>query len=121
VPQVDVDVALDGSGNDWVNATFTDDRWELNVRARASEFLTLRAIRSRVWDSRQVAKVGTSAGAGVFWCSHGEVATIMVGRDDETWDLAISVPVGVVDDLARSVEGRSRIVGRCEPRRHIGM
>ena len=105
MPQVDVDIALDESGHDLVNAKFTDDGWELNVRARASEFLTLRDIRAMDWNSRRVAKVGTSAGAGVFWCSDGEAATIMIGHDDETWDLAISVPLGLVDDLVRQVEG----------------
>lgn len=102
--QVDVDIALDESGQDLVNAKFADDQWELNVRARASEFLTLRDIRAMEWNSRRVAQVGTSAGAGVFWCSAGETATIMIGHDDETWDLAISVPLGIVDDLVRQVE-----------------
>lgn len=105
MPQVDVDIALDELGHDLVNAKFTDDGWEVNVRARASEFLTLRDIRAMEWNSRRVAKVGTSAGAGVFWCSDGEAATIMIGHDDETWDLAISVPLGLVDDLVRQVEG----------------
>ncbi|MEV0291875.1 hypothetical protein AB0H36_47825 [Kribbella sp. NPDC050820] len=34
----------------------------------------------------------------------GKAATIMIGHDDETWDLAISVPLGLVDDLVRQVE-----------------
>lgn len=105
MPQVDVDIARAESGQDVVTAKLTDDRWELNVRARAPEFLTLRDIRALDWNARKVAKVGTSAGAAVFWCSDGETATIMIGHDDETWDLAISVPVGIVDDLVRQVEG----------------
>ena len=104
MPQVDIDTTLDESGHDLVNAKITDDRWELNVRARASEFLTLRDIRAMDWNSRRVAKVGTSAGAGVFWCADGDGATIMIGHDEETWDLAISVPLRLVDDLVRQVE-----------------
>ena len=87
-----------------VSAKLSDDCWELNVRASASEFLTLRDIRTMDWDSRRVANVGTSAGANVFWCSDGEAVTIMIGQDDETWDLALSVPVGLVDDLVRQVK-----------------
>lgn len=98
-------MALDEWGHDLVSAKFSDDRWELNIRARASEFLTLRDIRALDWNAREVAKVGTAAGAAVFWCSDGETATIMIGHDAETWDLAISVPVGIVDDLVREVEG----------------
>jgi hypothetical protein len=44
----------------------------------------LRDIRAMEWNSRRVAKVGASAGAGVFWCSDGEAATIVIGHDDET-------------------------------------
>ena len=95
---------LTSRANDLVIAKFTDDGWELNVRARASEFLTLRDIRAMDWNSRRAAKIGTSAGAGVFWCSDGAAATIMIGHDDETWDLAISVPLGLVDDVVRQVE-----------------
>jgi hypothetical protein len=105
VPHVDLDIGPDESGCDLVTAKFSDDRWELNVRAQASEFLTLRDIRAMDWNSRRVASVGTSAGANVFWCSDGEAVTIMIGHDDETWDLAISVPVGLVDDLVRQVKG----------------
>jgi hypothetical protein len=112
VPQVDVDIALREAGEDVVNAKFSDDQWEINVRAQASEFLALREIRTMDWNSRRAAKVGTSAGAAVFWCSDGEAATIwigtragMIGHDDETWDVAISVPLGIVDDLVRQVEG----------------
>ncbi|MEO5662757.1 MAG: hypothetical protein ABIR39_05695 [Nocardioides sp.] len=88
-------------------AKFSDDRWELNVRAPASEFLTLRDIRTFAWDRRNVARVGSCAGASVFWCSDGQTATIMVGQDDESWDVAVLVPVEVVDDLVRQMERRS--------------
>jgi hypothetical protein len=47
--------------------------------------------------------VGRSAGASVFWSSDGEVATILVGQDDETWDIAVSVPVTLVEDLVQTV------------------
>ena len=99
VPELVIDVDLDGV----VTAKISADGWELNVRAQASEFLRLRDIRSVDWNSRQAAKAGRSAGAGVFWCCEGDVATIMVGHDDEVWDLAVTVPVAIVDDLVRQV------------------
>jgi hypothetical protein len=75
-----VENALDESGQTSVLAKLSGDQWELNVMARKPEFLALEGIRSMDWDSRRTAKVGVSAGAGVFWCSDGEVATIMVGQ-----------------------------------------
>ncbi|HEX5997196.1 MAG TPA: hypothetical protein VFY84_18815 [Jiangellales bacterium] len=90
-------------GDEFVLAKLSDDLWEVNIRAQRSEFLTLRDIRTMDWNSRRAAEAGVSAGADVFWCSDGHVATIVVGHDEETWDLAVSVPVGIVDDLVRQV------------------
>lgn len=44
VQQVDLDIVLDESGHELVNAKLYDDCWELNVKAHASEFITLRDI-----------------------------------------------------------------------------
>lgn len=105
MPDLDVDVALDESGEELVSAKFSDHGWELNVTAAASEFLTLRGIRTMDWESRRTRAVGVSAGARVFWTSDARTATIMVGSDDETWDLAVAVPVELVEELVRRVEG----------------
>jgi len=102
--QISVDKGLDELDHEFVIAKLSGDSWELNVRADASEFLALRDIRDMDWGTRRSAKFGTSAGANVYWCSDGKTATIMVGHDDETWDIAISVPVQLVDDLVRQVD-----------------
>ncbi|WP_148613049.1 hypothetical protein [Nocardioides rubriscoriae] len=99
---VDVDTTYDDSGEE-ILAKFSDENWEVNVRARASEFLTLSDIRSFDWNERRATKVGRCAGTNVFWCSDGKTATIMLGHDDETWDVAFSLPVEVIDDLVRQV------------------
>jgi hypothetical protein len=40
----------------------------------------------------------------VFWASSGDDATIMIGHDDETWDVAVTVPTEVVERIARASE-----------------
>ena len=102
--QVSVDMELDEFDHEFVNAKFAGDSWELNVKAQASELLMLREIRNMDWDTRRSAKLGNSAVANVYWCSDGKTATIMVSHDDETWDVAVSVPVELVDDLVRQVD-----------------
>ena len=56
------------------------------------------------WDSRTTTQVGECAGTLVFWSSDGRSATIMVGHDDETWDMAFFVPVQLIEDLVRQVQ-----------------
>jgi hypothetical protein len=73
--------------------------WEINVRATREELLSLREIRDAVWADRRSLQVGTSAGAPVHWSASGGTATVMVGHDDETWDIAIDVPIASIEEI----------------------
>ena len=50
------------------------------------------------------AAVGTCAGLPVFW-SAGEpgLATILIGADDQSWDIGLSVSAAIVEELARQL------------------
>ena len=74
--------------------------WELNLRATPGELAALSGIRSADWASRRCLHVGESAGSRVHWAADGEIATIMVGHDDETWDFAVTLPVATVEEIA---------------------
>lgn len=40
----------------------------------------------------------------MFWAVAGdEQATILIGQDDETWDIALTVPLSAVDEIASLV------------------
>ena len=102
--EVVVEIEPDASGDALVLAKFSNDGWEVNVRAPASELLALRDVRTFDWDTRRAVKIGVCAGASAFWCSDGRTATILVGHDDEAWDIAVSVSVEVIDNLVRQIE-----------------
>jgi hypothetical protein len=73
--------------------------WELNFRATLEELAGLRSIRDTNWAARQCLHIGESAGAPVHWSAEGETATTMVGHNDETWDIAVTIPVSTVDAI----------------------
>lgn len=62
------------------------------MSSTVEEFRTLRGIRNADWKSRASLAVGHAAHAPVFWASDGSTATLMIGEDDETWDIAIVIP-----------------------------
>lgn len=99
MPDVVVNVEKDESGFEILCAKVSSDQGELNVRATRSEFLELRRIRDADWTLRSSLAVGASAGSRVFWTSDGELATALVGADDETWDIAVYMPLSIVDDI----------------------
>jgi hypothetical protein len=98
---VDAEVGTDGGTV--ACAKIANGQWEVNVRATPLEFEALRSIRTATWTTRHSIAVGRSAGAAVFWSCDGPTASILIGSDDETWDVAIAIPVEVVDRIVELV------------------
>jgi hypothetical protein len=79
------------------------DTVEVNILASRDDFLQLWRIRQAEWEARQSLQIGRSAGSPVFWCSAEGGATIMIGDDDETWNIATSIPFEVIDEVISEV------------------
>jgi hypothetical protein len=73
--------------------------WELNFRATPEDLAGLGTIRDTDWAARRCLHIGESAGSPVHWAADGQMTTIMVGQDDETWDIALNVPTTAVDEI----------------------
>ncbi len=93
-PNADADIAV----------KLQTDALEVNFRASREELLQLRGIRAASRDDRRSIRAGHSAGAPVFWASDGSEATLMIGHDEETWDVAVTFPLTVVEEIVRKVE-----------------
>ncbi|MGN9786482.1 hypothetical protein ACTMTF_34015 [Nonomuraea sp. ZG12] len=99
-----VDVTLDESDDSVAVVKLQAETWELNIWAPMADLFRLRGIREVDWDARRSLPVGTCADARVFWAASEGQATILVGQDDETWDIAVTVPLETVDEIARLAE-----------------
>jgi hypothetical protein len=98
-----VDSEVDTDGRTVACAKIASGDWEVNIRATPLEFATLGSIRGATWASRHSTAVGRSAGAPVFWSCDGPTASILIGSDDETWDVALVVAVDVIDRIVELV------------------
>ncbi len=96
-----VESEVDTEGRTVACAKISGGEWEVNIRATPLEFAELGAIRTATWAARKTIAAGTAAGTPVFWACDGSHVSILIGADDETWDVAVSVPV---DDVDRIVE-----------------
>lgn len=69
------------------------------VAISADELLTLESVGDALWTGRRSIAAGTVLGHQAFWCVADEAdeVQLLVGHDDETWELALSVPRSVVD------------------------
>jgi hypothetical protein len=102
-----VDVSLEVEFEGGYVVKLQTPTWELNVRCTAAELTRLGVIRQAAWDARKTLTVGESLGSRVFWSSDGQLATIAIGHDDDTWDVAFMVPVAVVDEIVRAAAGHT--------------
>ncbi|MFG2090916.1 MULTISPECIES: hypothetical protein [unclassified Spirillospora] len=76
------------------------ETWEVHIWAPLADLSRLSGIREARWDERRSLKVGVCAGSPVFWSlSEDGQATMLIGRDDETWDAALMIPLTVVDEI----------------------
>ena len=95
-----VDVTLNEATGSEVMMKLQTPEWELNIWGVAADFVRLHDIDTADWDARGSLTVGTSADAHVHWARQGDQAAILIGHDDETWDIAMSVPVAAVHEIA---------------------
>jgi hypothetical protein len=102
---VDVSVDCDAAGDLVVKIAALE--WEINVTGSQADLLALDAIRQADWSARRSIGAGHSASAPVWWSSDGSVATILVGIDDETWDIAVTVPLDTIAEIVRRVRDRA--------------
>jgi hypothetical protein len=111
-----VDVTIDLSAGDGAAAVkLQSAHWELNIRAPGTEFARLRDIEGADWDARRSLAVGTCAGAGVFWARSDDQVAILVGHDDETWDVAVLVPLATVHEIAAGTTGQRSVAENVRP------
>ena len=103
MPDVAVEVEVDGDGDEILCAKISTGVCEVNVRADRAAFLKLTDITEADWLSGRSLAVGTSAGSPVFWTCEGATVDLLIGVDDETWDIAVRVPLDLVEELVDQV------------------
>ncbi|AVT38577.1 hypothetical protein [Plantactinospora sp. BB1] len=110
-PIIDMSLGAAGPPHEVVLKLQGGDDWELNVWSTFEDLAQLSGIRAAVWNERRAIAAGTSAGSRVFWCAPAEdagpeTATVLIGHDDETWDIAFLVPVALVEKIATLASAR---------------
>ena len=101
-----------------VSADFADDEgrrvialkiqsgsgFEINIKIDEGDVSKLREIPNTDWDSRETLLIGESLGESVFWCVDDERISILIGHDDETWEIGFWIPFSMLDELVSECE-----------------
>ena len=81
--------------------------FEVNVWVRPEDVAKFEQVRASRWRSGAV-RIGEAAGAGAFWCAGGDdegddSVSLLIGHDDETWDVALSLPPDALVTIMREL------------------
>jgi hypothetical protein len=76
--------------------------FEVNIRIPADEVEELKLVASTTWEDGSM-QIGEASGAPVFWSTEDGVVALLIGEDDENWDIALSVPVAVMDEIIQAI------------------
>src|SRR5512141_270897 len=113
--QMTTDVSVDvlaGASVVTFAVKFSSPSFELNVYLPQSQLGLLRQASTIPWSNGAI-QIGEAAGALAFWCA-GEpgMVSIMVGRDDQTWDFSVQVPATTIDIVLREATKRAPFAGK---------
>jgi hypothetical protein len=95
-----VEVTLDADADPMPVLMVQAEKWEVHIQAPLADFSRLSGIRDARWDERRSLQIGECAGSPVYWAiAEDDQATILIGNDDETWDVALLIPLTTVDKI----------------------
>jgi hypothetical protein len=77
---------------------------EMNIWMAANELALIPKVRTARWNERESIKLGKCAGSPTFWSCEDDHLSILVGLDDECWDIAVMLPAEIIDDLIAEID-----------------
>ena len=89
-----------------VSLKISSEHLELNLVLSESDIRNIVAnITNANWEHRQSIKAGTCINANVYWCCNDEGSfSILIGQDDETWEIGLKLPMYVINDLKNTFD-----------------
>ena len=78
-----------------------DETWEINIFIMPDELALIPSVRNTNWEKRSSLKIGEMCHVPTFWSCEGDILIILAGDDDECWDMAVSMPATVIDEITQ--------------------
>ena len=102
---VTAEKAFDGNGSDAVLLKFNSTIVEVNIYIPVSDIILILEFCSGKIMSF---KSGKSANSSVFWNRDESSGSILIGDDDITWDIGLTLDDETANDIIAEIEGLLR-------------
>jgi hypothetical protein len=97
------DSVVDPDGSAAIALKISCNAYELNIWIRDAELPRLDSVPLTSWEAGAI-KIGTSAGADVWWSSDDGRISIGVGHDDQTWDFGVGFSLSDYSRLRNAID-----------------
>jgi hypothetical protein len=105
IPNVTTERCVTQQGEPGVGIKIQEgDNFEINITIKEEEIPLLARVKNAKWDDRGSLRIGVCAGSAVFWCSENTRLSILVGHDDETWDIAVDLPLSTLAEIEKEIQ-----------------
>jgi hypothetical protein len=91
--------APDDSGETDIQVKIQSSTWELNLYVTPTELLSIAEVRAATWNDRSSYRLGAVGRMPAWWCVDGDEMDVLIGEDDETWEIALRMPTSVLDQI----------------------
>jgi len=100
---VDVDDVIPGQQGFVKTVKISTDQWEINIGLTETDIATLKAVRPGSWAERESLRCGIVGRAPVFWSTKDRYLTLLIGDDDESWDIAVTLPNSTLTTILKEL------------------
>ena len=92
-PQVSfcLNPAFDEQNNPLVSLKITSETWELNIFISKEELELFQNVKDADWKERNSLIIGKCLNHPTYWSYEKEKISILVGKDDECWEVGVLV------------------------------
>ena len=100
---VDVDYSWEGEQRLYA-VSLSTGTWLAVIHIPPEDAIKLNDVASRSWDDGSL-RIGESAGAAAWWSAgdDNETVMILIGHDDETWDISIAIPAATIPEILAAI------------------
>jgi hypothetical protein len=97
-------IASDGSLRYGIKIQLKDS--EVNIWVKPEEMDLFSQVQAASWDDRRSIRIGSCFDAPVYWCSDSGTVSILIGHDDETWDVCFTLPQSIIHDIEAELRNK---------------
>ncbi len=100
---LNAEISIEKNESKHISLKLQSDFFEFNIELQNNCLDALKKIENTPWEDGSI-QLGKSAGREVFWACDEELVSILIGKDDEVWDIGFFLPIEIINNIISEIE-----------------